>query len=567
MNFLGSAGHVLAILFGLFVGQNVALECIPESFGESSVVCVCNSSYCDTLDHLNTLDGGTFVTYATTKNGLRFLRTAPNSIEWTDDSGNDLKVTVYSGGKHYQKIVGFGGAFTDATGINIGHHDQNLQQLIIDQYFGESGLEYNIGRVPMGGADFSDRAYTYAEVENDTELASFALTSDDFNLKIPYIKEALKRKPDLKLFASVWTAPPWMKNNNAYIGKGKLKPEYYQVWANYFVKFLQEYDKQNLTFWAISTQNEPLHGIVFDMGFNCMGWTADEQRDWIKMHLGPTLDASKFKDIKVIMFDDQRLHLKNYTEEILSDADAAKYISGIGVHWYTDSFVPPDILSTTHYNFPDYFLLATEACAGAMPLQGPDVILGSWERAVNYASDIISDMNNFVAGWIDWNLVLDLSGGPNWAENFVDAPIISDKDLNLIYKQPIYYALGHFSKFIPENSIRIRHSKDNSTAFAGVEILSCLRPDGMVSVILLNRVNTVKKITIINDSGIRNQQGFINMELLPNSISTLVYNPDINVSSTRPADTTYRWSDSLSASTAVQVSNTIFIVLSIYFIS
>lgn len=121
----------------------------------------------------------------------------------------------------------------------------------------------------------------------------------------------------MKLFASVWTGPPWMKTNNDYIGKGSLKEEYYPVWANYFIKFLEEYSKQGLSFWAISTQNEPMHGIFFDMGFNCMGWTAAEQRDWLKNHLGPKLKGSQFNNVKVIMYDDQRLHLQNYTEVVI----------------------------------------------------------------------------------------------------------------------------------------------------------------------------------------------------------------------------------------------------------
>jgi glucosylceramidase len=107
-----------------------------------------------------------------------------------------------------------------------------------------------------------------------------------------------------------------MKSNNDFIGKSFLKLEYYETWAKYFIKFLEEYSKHNLSFWAISTQNEPLHGTFFDMGFNCMGWTAAQQRDWIKNNLGPAMNQSEFKNVKIIMYDDQRLHLRNYTDEV-----------------------------------------------------------------------------------------------------------------------------------------------------------------------------------------------------------------------------------------------------------
>jgi len=219
-----------------------------------------------------------------------------------------------------------------------------------------------------------------------------------------------------------------MKTNNDFIGLGQLKEEHYQTWVDYFIKFFDEYSKQNVSFWAMTTQNEPMHGIVYDQGFNCMGWTAEQQRIWIRSNLGPTLTASNHSSIKIIMHDDQRWHLENYTQTILTDPEAAQYISGIGLHWYTDGFIPPSVIEETHNNFPDYFIIGTEACAGAIPDQLYDVALGSWERAVNYASDIIQDFNHFVGGWTDWNFVLDREGGPNWASNFVDAPMIRDNE-------------------------------------------------------------------------------------------------------------------------------------------
>jgi glucosylceramidase len=133
-------------------------------------------------------------------------------------------------------------------------------------------------------------------------------------VQLPFIKQALEMQPDLKLFASVWSAPKWMKTNNDFHGKSSLKPEHYQVWADYFIKFLDEYAKHDLHYWGLTTQNEPLHGLVFDYGFNCMGWSPEQQRDWIKLHLRPTLTASVYKEIQVIMYDDQRLHLADYAD-------------------------------------------------------------------------------------------------------------------------------------------------------------------------------------------------------------------------------------------------------------
>ncbi|CAN7949891.1 unnamed protein product, partial [Ixodes pacificus] len=141
--------------------------------------------------------------------------------------------------------------------------------------------------------------------------------------------------------------------------------------------------------------------------------------------------------------------------QVLGDADAAKYVQGVAVHWYADEFVGPWVLDKTHDNFPDKFILATEACRGDKPWDKAKVILGSWDRAESYAHDILEDLVHWATGWVDWNLALDVVGGPNWVKNFVDSPIIVNATGTEFYKQPMYYALAHFSKFLPRGSVRI----------------------------------------------------------------------------------------------------------------
>lgn len=256
-----------------------------------------------------------------------------------------------------------------------------------------------------------------------------------------------------------------MKTNKDYKGNGTLIGPvggvYYQTWANYYLKFFQEYQKENITFWGVTAQNEPTDGFLFKFTFNCMGFTPESQAAFVIENLGPTLKKNGFPDIKIMILDDQRLFLETWPEKVFSySPDAHKYIDGIAVHWYLDSFVPPNILDTTHNLFPDKFIFSTEACAGAGPLK-PNVILGDFFRAESYAKDIIQDLNHWVTGWTDWNLALDLKGGPNWANNFVDSPIIVNSAKDEFYKQPMFYALGHFSKFISENSVRVDLVTDN----------------------------------------------------------------------------------------------------------
>ncbi|VDM81379.1 unnamed protein product [Strongylus vulgaris] len=239
-----------------------------------------------------------------------------------------------------------------------------------------------------------------------------------------------------------------MKTNGHMKGGGELKGkqggEYYQTWANYFIRFFEEYHKNGIGFWGVTVQNEPTSGLNPDYGWQTMYFSAGMERDFVKNLLGPALKASPYgKNLQLMINDDQRYNLPEWADTILSDADAAQYVSGIAIHWYEDLEVPASVLTTTHNRHPGYFMLATEACNGYLPLQGSP-ILGDWGRAETYIEDIITDITNYVAGWMDWNLCLDMQGGPNWAKNFVDSPIIINATGQEYYKQPMWYALGHF---------------------------------------------------------------------------------------------------------------------------
>ena len=170
----------------------------------------------------------------------------------------------------FQKIKGFGGAVTDAAGHNIYSLSPDATKNILSAYFSPTaGIEYNILRVPLAGTDFSLREYSYAdEASNDFELNHFQLQSEDLNWKIPFVQaaKAISQK-EISLFASPWSAPRWMKTNNDFKGNGTLiGPEggkYYQTWANYYLKFFQAYKEHNLTFWALTAQNEPTDGFLY----------------------------------------------------------------------------------------------------------------------------------------------------------------------------------------------------------------------------------------------------------------------------------------------------------------
>ena len=304
------------------------------------------------------------------------------------------------------------------------------------------------------------------------------------------LAETKRQSRPFKLYASPWSAPAWMKSNNQLNGKGYLLPEYYQAWANYFAKFLKEYQANNIAFWGLTAQNEPWDGHVPNFTFNAMGWDSSSQQEWIVNNLGPTLESEGFADIKLMILDDQRPLAPKWAREVLANEQAMKYVSGVGVHWYLDDVLPfPFALDQVHEEHPDKFILYTEACNGDKPWDTEKVMLGDWDRGEKYIHNIIEDLNHWVVGWTDWNLALDLQGGPNWANNYVDAPIIVDPSQGIFYKQPMYYALGHISRFLVPGSVRIGLTKDNK-----LDAVAFKRPDNYIAVILLNRYNFYLKI-------------------------------------------------------------------------
>ncbi|XP_077048105.1 lysosomal acid glucosylceramidase-like [Agelaius phoeniceus] len=494
----GAMGPGCASVLGWLLLAQAALQvtggrpCDAKDFGHGSLVCACSATYCDTLDPLVLPAPGSYIKYESSKAGKRLER-SQGSFQHNTKSP-DFHLTLDTT-QRYQKVKGFGGSITDAAAINIQSLSKAAQNHLLRSYFSEEGIEYNLVRVPMASTDFSIRLYTYADAEGDFELRHFNLTEEDTHMKIPILQaaQAVAKRP-LSLYASPWTSPVWMKTNGAMTGRGTLKgspgDKYHRAWAKYFIRFLDEYAKHNLTFWAVTAGNEPTAGEIVFYPFQCLGFSPEHQRDFIAQDLGPALANSSHRHVQLIILDDQRVMLPYWAEVVLKDPVAASYISGIGIHWYLDFLAPIDLtLTITHHLFPDYFLLSTEASTGSYFWE-PRVVLGGWERGSKYSHSILSNLNNYVTGWTDWNLALDMEGGPNWSKNYVDSPVIVDSSKDVFYKQPMFYHLGHFSKFIPEGSQRVGLAVSKKCHRCDLEHSAFLRPDGAVVLVVLNRSPT-----------------------------------------------------------------------------
>lgn len=404
--------------------------------------------------------------------------------------------------KTFQTMEGFGGAFTEAAAVTWQRLSLPMQQSVLRDYFdAEHGHGYRLCRVHMNSCDFSLGNYAHVETPGDVGLRSFSIDRDKAAL-LPFIKaaQAVAVQP-LKLLASPWSPPAWMKSNGAMNHGGHLLPQYRQAWARCFVQFIQAYEAEGVPIWGVSVQNEPEAKQTWD---SCL-YTAEEERDFVRDFLGPELEAAGLGQVKIVIWDHNRDHLAERASVVYSDPKAAKYVWGAGFHWYGESHF--DQVQLTHDAWPEKQLLFTEGC------QEGGAHIGSWDLGERYAHNIIKDLNRWTAGWIDWNLMLDRAGGPNHVGNFCSAPILLDTENDAPLHQSSYYYIGHFSRFIQAGARRILCSSSKEA----LETTAFINTDGRVVAVVMNRTNETLRFCL------RRNYTEAAAELPPRSIATYIW--------------------------------------------
>jgi len=375
--------------------------------------------------------------------------------------------------KQFQTVIGIGGALTDASAETFYKLPEAKRKEILTAYFDpQKGIGYTLGRTHIHSCDFSSESYTYVK-DGDKQLDSFNI-SHDLKYRVPFTKEVLASagKDHFTLFASPWSPPAWMKDNNDMLHGGKLLPEYYESWARYYGKFIHAYEKAGIPIWGLTVQNEPLAIQTWE---SCI-YTAEEERDFVKNHLGPALRKDGLKDTKIIVWDHNRSFLFQRASVILDDPAAAKYVWGVGYHWYVnDDF---ENVKRVKEAYPKTHLLFTEGCNGPFDFSK----INDWQGGENYGKSMLNDFNNGVEGWTDWNVLLDEKGGPNHVQNYCFAPIHADTKTGNLYYMDSYYYIGHFSKFIRPGAKRIASSSTTDTLLT----TAFLNPDGKIAVVVLN---------------------------------------------------------------------------------
>lgn len=449
------------------------------------------------------------VTVYTTAENTNLRLTQTNELKWqTFKQPLESQVAVFvNPNRSYQTFMGIGGAITDASAETFYKLPPSLQQEVLEAYYSpEKGIGYTLARTTIHSSDFSRASYTYVQ-EGDSELKTFDIAHDTA-YRIPLIKKIISETgKNLILYASPWSPPAFMKDNNTMIRGGKLKPAFAQSWANYYVKFIKAYEKEGIPIWGLSVQNEPMA----TQRWESLIYTAEEERDFLKNHLGPTLAQNGLADKKIIVWDHNRDLIYHRAHTILSDPEAAKYVWGIGFHWYeTWAGGKPMFENVTRVNeaFPDKNLIFTE---GTIENFNPDRF-NAWSHGERYGQSMIHDFNSGVVAWTDWNILLDETGGPNHAKNFCFAPIHGDvQAAKLIYTNSYYY-IGHFSKFIRPQAKRI-----HSVASRSQLLTTAFRNEnGKIAVIVMNESDL--KITYFLVLGTK----AVEVNILPHAIQTLL---------------------------------------------
>lgn len=444
--------------------------------------------------------------YETSANGNSLL-------EITDFSKDSNPITITLNPKEkFQTITGFGGAFTESSAYLVNKLSVANRKKIMEAYFSENGANYSLTRTHINSCDFSLKHYAYAMVDGDKNLEHFSIEEDKTNNLIPMILQAKAiSKEGFKIIASPWTSPPWMKDNKNWVG-GKLLPEYYDTWALYFSKYIDAYKKEGIDIWGVTVENEP-HGN--GNNWESMLFSPQEMTSFVQNHLGPKLEKEGKSNIKILGYDQNRAGIKEWVNEMYKDEASSKYYSGTAVHWYESTYeVFPEDLQYAHKKAPNKYLIQTEACVDSeVPHWQDDAWYWKkeatdwgWDWAsekdkylhpkyapVNrYAVDIIGCLNNWVDGWVDWNMVLDTKGGPNWFKNWCVAPVIVNPETDEVYFTPLYYVMSHFSKFMRPGAIKIGCTIDHKELVA----TAVKNPNNSIALVVFNPTDKIQNLEI-----------------------------------------------------------------------
>jgi len=401
--------------------------------------------------------------------------------------------------KTLQSMEGFGFALTGGSAALIDALPSEKKTALLKELFGAGSENLGISyiRVSMGASDLDATVFSYCDLpkgETDPELKHFNLSQDTLHL-IPIIKAALKLNPRLKIMASPWSPPVWMKSNGFSMG-GHLLKQYYDSYALYFSKYIKAMKANGINIHSLTMQNEPEHG-----GNNpSLLMDAEEQKVFLRDHLGPLLAKEQIKT-EVILFDHNADH-PNYPISILDDPKAKAYATGSAFHLYLGN---ESALSKVHDAHPDKKLYFTEQWTGAK---------GSFDGDLFWHTEhiVIGTINNWSSAVIEWNLAANAQYEPHTPGGCTECKGALTIQGDEITRNVSYYIIGHVSKFVPAGSKRI----ESKTSSDLIKTSSFILPNGKKATIILNAGSS-------NKVALKNKQQTYSITLPAGSVSTIVW--------------------------------------------
>jgi glucosylceramidase len=406
----------------------------------------------------------------TARDNAHRLATVPSGPTATPGVTSILKCDP---AQRFQEMLGFGGALTESSAWVLAQLPPARRADVLRRYYDpKDGIGYTLARTHINSCDFSLHMWALDETPGDYDLLNFTLAPmRRWVLPLIHDVQALVGRDRFRLLASPWSPPAWMKTNNRMDDGGALRPEYRPAWADYFVRFVRAMqDEEKIPVWALTVQNEPEAHQTWE---SCL-YTPDEERDFVRDHLGPALERAGLGGVHLLGWDHNRDRIEVRAAALFGDPAAARYLWGLGVHWYvSDDFAAS---ARVHAAYPDKRILFTEGCIekGAHP--------GAWEPGERYAHQMIGDFRNWVCGWMDWNIALDLRGGPNHVGNFCDAPVLVDTKSHEVHYQSSFYYIAHFSRYVQTGARRI----ESRGGPAALESIAFINPDESVAVVVMN---------------------------------------------------------------------------------
>ncbi|MFT5169182.1 MAG: glucosylceramidase, partial [Saprospiraceae bacterium] len=455
------------------------------------------------------VEGKTAQVYTTAENtDLKLSASAKKTFEEAKQPLETEVAIFVNPNKTFQSLLGIGGAITDASAEVLAVMPEDKQAELVKAYYDlTEGIGYSLLRTHIHSCDFSKASYTYVSDE-DKSLKTFSIEHDQ-QFRIPLIKKAIATAGGtLPLYVSPWSPPAFMKDTKEMLRGGKLLPEFADAWALYYTKFIKAYEKEGMPIWGLTIQNEPMATQRWE---SCI-YTAEEERDFLKNHLGPTMEKEGLGDKKIIVWDHNRDLINHRANTIFDDPEASKYAWGIGFHWYENwtggepMFVN---LGNIKESYPSKNLIFTEGCNENFDPEKYQF----WPNAERYGRSMINDFNSGTVAWTDWNILLDETGGPNHVGNLCFAPIHADTKTGELVYTPSYYYIGHFSKFIRPEAKRVSTVSSRSSLLS----TSFINEDGKMATVVLNLTDTAIKYKLYVGTKA------IEESILPHAIQTLVY--------------------------------------------